>query len=188
MSTDINPYASPQSNQVIEAQIVEGGGVWRDGQRLVMRKLALLPDRCVKCNAPAHGRRLRRNLSWHNRWIYLLILISILIYVIVALCVRQTAKIDVAICERHLSKRRSGIAAGWLVFLLSVGLFVAAFVPREPNPLLILSAMILFLVSLIYAVAVSRLVVPTLIDQEYVWLKGACPAYLDELPSWLPFR
>jgi len=186
--SEINPYASPQSDHIIEAQLAEGGGVWRDEKRLVMRKLAVLPDRCVKCNMPANGRRLRRSLSWHTPWIYILILVSVLIYVIVALCVRQTAKIDVAICEQHLSKRRRGIAAGWLVFLLSVVLFVAALIPREPMPLLIVPAAVLFLAALICAVVVSRLVVPTMIDREYVWLKGVCPEYLDELPSWLPLR
>ena len=44
--------------------------------------------------------------------------------------------------------------------------------------------MVLVLASLIVAVVVSRLVVPTLIDHEHVWLKGICPTYLDDLPSW----
>ncbi|HUY32159.1 MAG TPA: hypothetical protein VMV69_05215 [Pirellulales bacterium] len=75
-------------------------------------------------------------------------------------------------------------------FLLSVGLFVAglAFPDERVAPWTLLLSMVLFLASLICAMMVSRLVLPTLIDQEYVWLKGVCPAYLDELPSWLPFR
>src|SRR5438045_334031 len=41
-------------------------GIWRDGKTLVMMKEAFLPDRCVKCNGPANGYRLRRRLSWHE--------------------------------------------------------------------------------------------------------------------------
>jgi hypothetical protein len=184
--TEINPYASPQGGQAIDPLLMEGGGVWRDGMRLVMDKRATLPGRCIKCNAPVAGKRLRRSLSWHSPWLYILILVSIWVYVIVALCVRQTAKIDVAICERHRQKRGRSIMCGWLVFIVSAGLFFAGI--QFENPWLIIVAMVLFLSSLILAVIVSRLVIATLIDKEYVWLKGVCPEFLAELPLWLPLR
>ena len=47
------------------------GGVWRDQSTLVMTKDATLPDYCVKCDAPANGFRLKRNLSWHEPALYL---------------------------------------------------------------------------------------------------------------------
>ena len=58
-------------------------GVWRDGDILVMHKEAVLPDRCIKCNAPCNGYRLKRNLSWHRPAWFLLIFISLWIYLIV---------------------------------------------------------------------------------------------------------
>lgn len=61
---DINPYAAPQHGIVVNPPAVDpSGGVWRDGKLLVMHKKAVLPDRCVKCNQPAGGRRLKRSLS-----------------------------------------------------------------------------------------------------------------------------
>ena len=54
---DYNPYAAPQSEVVPSRQ--EPGieeGAWRDGSLLVVvSQDAELPDRCVKCNAPAGG-------------------------------------------------------------------------------------------------------------------------------------
>ena len=40
-------------------------GIWRSGNLLVMRKGAQLPDRCVKTNQPAYGKRLKLLLQWH---------------------------------------------------------------------------------------------------------------------------
>src|SRR5882762_3300178 len=60
------------------------GGIWRDSSTLVMTKDASLPDRCVKCNAPANGLRLKRRLAWHSPVLYLLIVLAVLIYVILA--------------------------------------------------------------------------------------------------------
>ena len=84
--SDVNPYASPSStNQppVLAAEVVSQG-LYCKGRVLVMHKRAVLPDRCVKSNQPAEGRRLRRNLYWHHPAIYLTILISLLIYIICA--------------------------------------------------------------------------------------------------------
>jgi hypothetical protein len=45
-----------------------GGGIntirdvpmWRDGSLLVVRKGEAFPDRCIKSNQPAHGRRVKQ--------------------------------------------------------------------------------------------------------------------------------
>ena len=62
---DFNPYAAPEAG-VAPSQLAtdadEGRGVWRDGKILVMAKVARLPSRCVKCNAPATF-RLKRTIS-----------------------------------------------------------------------------------------------------------------------------
>lgn len=76
--------------------------------------------------APANGQRLKRSLSWHHPALFLVVLAGLLVYVIVALIVRQTAKIEVGICDTHRRRRLVAIAAGWLVFLSGVGIFIAA--------------------------------------------------------------
>ena len=176
--SEINPYAPPQSD-LSGALIGRDGGVWRDGGLLVMRKDAALPDRCVKCNAPANGRRLKRNLSWHYPAWYLLVLISPLIYIIVALCIRKTAKIHVGICKRHLSRRRIGIAAAWLLLPVAIATF---FLTTEQRAWPIILGSLLILLSPIVGLVASRVVTPKKIDDYYVWLTSVNPDYLAQLP------
>ena len=40
--------------------------MWQDGRWLVFHRSEVFPDRCVKTNEPAHGRRLRQELESHR--------------------------------------------------------------------------------------------------------------------------
>lgn len=158
------------------------GGVWHDHDKLVMSKDAALPDRCVKCNRPADGLLLKRNLYWHNPFIYVLILVGILVYLIVALIVRKTATVNIPLCEAHLARRRNTLIAGWLLILLGLGGFILA--AAIDYPMLILGAALIMLAGFIFAIAAARIVIPTKIDDRFVWLKGINKDYLDQLPRW----
>ncbi len=84
----------------------------RKGKQLVVELGAVFPDRCLKCNAPAEGFKKRFNVSWHHPALYLLVLLGLLIYVIVALVVRKTARLDIPLCPRHRALRRNLMLAG----------------------------------------------------------------------------
>jgi hypothetical protein len=159
-------------------------GVWRDGKLLVMHRNAELPGRCVKSNQPAEG-WLRRKLTWHNPLLYLLIFISLLVYIIVALIVQKKADIRIGLTQARLSRRRISIAVGWLSFLGGIGICIAGGVIGED---LFLIFLILGLVTsfggAIYGLMASRMVSATKITDEYVWLQGIHPDYLDQLPTW----
>lgn len=102
MSFDDNPYKPPQvADAIVDAAVVENYGLWRKGNILVMHKNVQLPDRCVKSNAPTN-RRLKRNLSWHHPAVFLSILISPLIYIILALILRKTANIYIGLSDEHV--------------------------------------------------------------------------------------
>jgi hypothetical protein len=147
-----------------------------------MHKQAELPDRCVRCNAPANGDRLRRNLSWHPPAWYLLVLVSLWIYIIVALCIRHKATIHVGICVDHRAKRRNGIIAAWVVFLAGV---IAIVIGANNESLVGLIALgpLMILASLIMGLVFSNIVTPKKIDPNYVWLKKVNPEYLAQFPS-----
>ena len=100
--------------------------IWRSGNALVMHRNAVLPDRCVKTNKPAQGRRLKRKLYWHHPALYLLILLNILIYLIVAIAVRKKAIIEIGVSHETLSKRKRAIIVSWIMSLAGIGLFVLA--------------------------------------------------------------
>ena len=85
MST-INPYEPPKAR--LEGAVrMDGGDCWRDGRQLVVRPGCTLPDRCIKCNEPAEHPLQSRRFYWHHPALYLLVLVDLLIYLVVAVIV-----------------------------------------------------------------------------------------------------
>lgn len=179
-----NPFAAPATDteSLGHPNLGVGDGIWRDGNRLVMYKAAILPDRCVRCNAPADGLRLRRKLMWHTPWLYLIILFNLLIYAVIALIVSHRATVDMGICKQHLQRRRRSILAAWIVVLVSFGLMVFGFSSAEYLGLGVLG-LVGILVGIVIGFIGSRFVYPTRIDPHYVWLARVNSSYLAELPS-----
>lgn len=123
-----------------------------------------------------------RRLYWHHPAYYLLVFVSLLIYLIVALLVRQKAVIDVGLCARRHAKRRRSIILCWLLALGCIAGFVLGLAHADDYPWLILACVVCFLGVLIYAVIISRLVVPARIDHQFAWLKNLHPDFLAEFP------
>jgi hypothetical protein len=146
-----------------------------------MTKQSLLPDRCVKCNAPTNY-KLKRNLRWHHPAIYILIFVGFLFYFIIAMVLSKTATINVGLCETHSSGRKKAILITWLLVLLSLASFVSAVAFEQA--ILFLVGLALFLGALIYGIAKARVVAPKKIDDHYVWLNGVDANYLDQFPEW----
>lgn len=171
--TPQQPYFPPPSHGM--------NTVWRNNSVLVMTKQALLPNRCIKCNAPA-DEQLKRKLTWHHPALYLLALASLLIYVVVAMVVRKTATVNVGLCEDHSSARRRNIAITWALGLASIAGFVVAAMLEDGTFALL--GVFLLLATAIYGIATLRVVVPTKIDDYCVWLKGVDANYLQQFPEW----
>jgi hypothetical protein len=155
--------------------------IWRDKSVLVMTKQAFLPNRCVKCNEPT-GERLKRKLTWHHPALYLTILVSILVYAVVAMVLRKTATINLGLCEEHLDIRRRNIAITWFVAIVGVLCFPVAAMLEDVAALCV--GGLLLLGAAIYGSVTLRVVVPTKIDDHFVWLKGITPDYLRDFPQW----
>lgn len=187
MDSSENPYAPPlTTSTVYDAQVVEELGLWRKGSLLVMRKNAPLPARCVKSNAPT-DRRLKRSMYWHHPAIYLSILISILIYVILALILRKSATIHIGLSDEWFAKRHRAMLVGWLLFLASIAMMIAGIGMLDQSdafPWLIAASPLVFLFGAIYGLLGARMVAPVRISDEYVWLKGIHPSFLADLPEW----
>jgi len=148
-----------------------------------MRSQTPLPDRCVRCNAPARGYRLKRELFWHHPGFYLLIFIGLLIYVIVALCIRKKAVIHIGLCEAHRQQRKWVIAGSWLAALAGLALVIAGAIGSGETTIII-AGIILFLGGAIVGAIKGPVVSAAKIENEVVWLKGVGPAFLADLPEW----
>lgn len=182
-----NPYQPPQvTDPILKPQQFDEGGLWRQGKLLVMRKDAILPNRCVKSNVPT-DRKLKRNLSWHHPAIFLTVLISLCIYVVLALILSKKATIHIGLSDEWFGKRSRAILIGWGSVFASIAMVIAGIALVDQNDyfgILIVAGFALFLFGAIFGLTCSRMVAPTKIDDAYVWLKGVNAEYLATLPVW----
>jgi hypothetical protein len=175
------PYATP-FGRGRELQ-----GVWRDGNRLITTSQASLPPRCVKCNAEADGSFKFRTFWWHHPALALLILAGILIYAIVALIVRKKAVVEVGLCRRHQSRRVWLISLTWLMALGGLALMIggpilAAEFRKDWLIGVGLPGGLVMLILSIIPGTLSRVMVPTKIDDRYAWFKGCGVEFLSQFP------
>lgn len=161
------------------------GSMWRTGSQLVTISETEFPDRCVKCNAPANGYRLKRILYWQHPAYYLLLLVNLLVLLIVVLAVRKKAILHVGLCEKHQAVRRQTIMIGWIGALGGLALCFGAFVFHGGTAVLfVVTGIFVFLGFLIYAGLRAPMVSPAKITKENVWLKGVHRDFLNTLPEW----
>jgi hypothetical protein len=163
------------------APLPAAADIWRSGKEVVAPKGAIFPDRCVKCNAPVHGWRLKRNLYWHPPYVLLLIVLSLLIGLIVAMIVRQNAKVEIGLCEAHRSKRVRNMIIGAVLTVAGIGLIVAAAIFEKG--LLVLFAIAALICGIVFMVQ-ATIISAKRIDSKFVWIKGVCRPFLDMLPEW----
>jgi double zinc ribbon protein len=87
------------------------------GNVLVVPRDSVLPALCVKCGNTPNEPWVRITFSWHHPGYYFLI-ISPIIYVIVALIVRKRIKVSIPLCKTHKSIRRKRL---WIAAILLIG-------------------------------------------------------------------
>lgn len=157
--------------------------VFRAGSQVVLVQGGNLPARCVRCNEPAHGKPLKKTLYWHDPMWYLLILVGIIVYAVVAICIRKKVKLDVSLCQEHKKTRAIWITVTLLTFMSSPVLFITGAVTE--NVALILLGLFMFIAGLVAAVVASQGAIrPSFIDDRVAKLKGAKEPFLQSLPPW----
>ena len=190
--SDFNPYAPPAADTLDSGrqwgESDDRGGLWRERFLLVMDRTATLPvDRCIVCDAPATGRPLRRKLSWHSPWWYLIVLVNLLFYAIAAMIVRKTVAVRVGMCDLHRTRRRWWIAFAWSLILVAIGLLGLVF-SNPVTDFTMAALMALALLSLFAGGVVGiygpRVVSAKQIDDRYAWIGGVSSQLLDTLPDW----
>jgi len=170
MTTD-NRYAPPRA--VVEQAPAASDDLWR--------RTSSLPSRCIKCNEPAVAPARRVRLAWHPPAWYLLILLAVLVYALVALLVRKKAVVHLGLCERHQRRVLWGRGVGWGGFAVLVAMVAWSMAGHTPAAAGI--ALLLLLPWALATIWINRLVLPARIDDRYVRLKGCGPAFLRSLPD-----
>ncbi len=177
--SQINPYAPPLAPIEPRAEMnTATPGLWRDGTMVVVERDAVFPARCVKCNAPVPASRMReRNFYWHTPALYLLVLLNLLIYAIVALAVRKRVAYRVGLCERHVRRRGFFIALAWSWVPAAL---VLPFMTQDIDlfSMVLLGAIMTTLVGIIEC----RVMLARGINERTVRFSGCGKAFVDSLP------
>jgi hypothetical protein len=170
--------------QKLQEGITPGGNAafWRSGKHLVLRKDATLPARCVKCDADAPGEKLPRKLFWHHPAWYLLILPGLLIYAIIATIVGKRARIQIGVCSLHRQKRKRNLLIAWGLFLSSILCFILGGI--YGIGWVIGLGIVAAIASPIYGMVTCSMVTPKKIDDQFVWLNGVSPKFLETLTEF----
>ncbi|TWT38225.1 hypothetical protein KOR34_31940 [Posidoniimonas corsicana] len=179
-----NPYASPQAEERQPASAVESDDrrLAVDSKHLIVPFGAQFPDRCVKCNEPALGYKLRRDLAWHSPMIYLLLLLNILIYLVVAMAVRRKATVLVGLCPEHRSRRRWWQVVCTVLGVSAVAGLVAAAVLE--SGLLAIASVVLFVPTIVAAIITTPVVSAGCITDRHAEVRGCGREFLQALPGW----
>lgn len=158
--------------------------VYRRTDEIMMHEMGNLPAYCVKCNEDASaysgGGVVRQKYRWTHPLVYIS-LVSPLIFVILRLALAKRAKVDLPLCRTHLEGRKT--TGNFLVGASVVSAIVVFFLGSAGSvglaALLFFAALVGITISYEYLFQPLR---SSKIDNEFVYLKGASPAYLSRLP------
>jgi hypothetical protein len=173
-TTPHNPYAAPAAS----LRVAEPDACYRDGKTFIVPFGADVPERCVKCDAPAELEK-ERSYAWHHPAWYLAICIGPLIYIIVALIARKRAKLAVGLCEQHRLRRRNLVWSGWAALAIGI-LSIFLSLDDVGGGLFALVACAGILLALILYFW-ARLLHATRITEDAIHLGGCGDAFLDGL-------
>lgn len=176
MQTHDNPYAPPKSLQSAQSPT----DCYRQGPLLVVPAGSGLPERCIKCNAPAEMGKPRAH-SWHHPGWYLFVLFNVIVYAVIAMFVSKKAKFAVGLCAFHRRRRRNITLVA--LTLLIVGIVLVVMAVGGDNAVPGVLGGICLLISVIVAIVGTRLLHPARISNEDARMKGCGEAFLDSLPT-----
>jgi hypothetical protein len=160
--------------------------LWFEGRNNAVYDLPLV---CMKCGAEATVVR-KHQFSWYPPWIWILFLISILPFVIVALILTKRATVEIPFCPKHknhflwrLLAGGAGVAA--LVGVGALAFAIAAASAPNNNGADVSSAICLIWFVLLAVLAITMGVFssvttirPTLINDRKIRLTNVSPEFV----------
>ena len=116
--------------------------------------------------------------------LYILALVALLIYAIVAMIVRKKLTMEVPLCDAHWQawRTKKRIAAALLLGCLPFGIIFNILSPDNAGWGWLIAVIMLF-TGLVFAGVASNIIRPTYIDKSYGKFAGVSPAFLSSLGS-----
>ena len=172
--------AASSSMQVDEATMAnEGCGVYQEGNALVVKREAVFPSRCVKCNKEATD-HIRHRFSHVSPLILLTFPCGILPVLVLYFIFRKTVVSQIPLCGRHKNLRKITKTIGILLTLLSfIGFLYAT---SGESVIYIAVCGVSFIFGLAFIIA-SRPLSLMKIDDYFVTFEQVNIKFLQSLPS-----
>lgn len=187
-----NPYRAPQT-QTRKHDPAESAPqhAWRDDPYLCLRRHgSVLPDRCLLCNEPAVGRMAftvwdRSNSPWMLLAVWMIVGPLCLLFL-------ERARVKLWLCDGHWNKEGQSRRITRAIILSGFGLLLLPLALdrwTKDNPAavewgiwLVILGFVLLLTAFGWAILRPKLLRAKRVDQYYVWLENASPAYLAAFP------
>lgn len=187
-SSSTNPYAVTSDYQPIAAPVNPDyqNAIFQDGRLLAVHRQATFPDRCLKSNEPTQ-QRLKRTLYWHHPLVYLVLLVNIIVYAIVAMAVRKTAVLYIPLAPRYKSIRLRNMLIAWLLVFAGIACVIVGAVlsnPQNSMAALFLLCPVLIVAGALWGIFGCRVVYAKKIDDHFVWLGGVSEEFRAGYPVW----
>jgi hypothetical protein len=152
----------------------------RDGNLIVITEDSVLPERCVRCNAPS-TRQINRRVFWTPSYVNIVILFSWIIGLSFFLNRTQSAAIRFGLCDSHYVRRLIGLIVGG--GMCAAGLLMGVIVVFNSDYTLLCVGGGSLIVGAFVVALLARTLDAAKIDEPYIWLKGASQAFLQSLSA-----
>jgi hypothetical protein len=148
---------------------------------------AEMPEICMKCGEPAVLHK-NKQFTWHPGWVYVLLIVNLIVFAIVAMVLTKKRRLSVPLCAAHRNHwlwRQVAIVGGFAVLIVAGIAAVAALSDQRQGAGPDFSGLLcggtvvaLILWLIVAAVLQSTAIRPTEITDRGITLTGVSPAFV----------
>jgi len=154
---------------------------YAEGNSFVVPRGGVLPSRCVKCANTSTEPSLKKTFSWHHPALYLLLLLGLFPYAIVASIIRKKIKLTVPLCGAHKAIRTKRLRTGVVLLLTCIPLpwVLAAYLIKDEGTAFCVGALLgvgMFVTGIMLTICESPLRAKR-IGLDSAEFTGACPEF-----------
>jgi hypothetical protein len=183
------PATTKRPPTIAKPAATQSAGGYARGPFLVIQDGATLPDRCIKCNAPAESGRMTKRLAYNldnsgpgaARFIPVVGRFVRLAWVIKQIATRQRVTVSFCVCPKHRALRMIGMIA--LAVGLPAGIVLVAMGAPKSDQSLIITGVIVMAVGVIVGSTTTNLLRVHAGLNNGAELRGAGRAFLASMPS-----